>query len=163
MEWSIREKILKTLEEASAGLQQLKDDFFIFGSSALILSGIDIAQTNDIDILTSSADAGLLKTIWREKDLRPGNPPTTIFRSDLSRYRFTHLDIEISGGLSVRCGNRWETVVINACTGLTVNNTVFKIPTLAEQIRILKLFGREKDREKLALIAKTSSYTPHGA
>jgi hypothetical protein len=43
-------------------LDGLRAEWFIYGGAATILSGIDIGTTSDIDILTTSAGTGELRT-----------------------------------------------------------------------------------------------------
>ena len=149
----IKEKIIRTLHEATSGLNSLEDDFFIIGASAIILSGIKIGETNDIDILTSVHDADKLKNAWKDKiEKNPQLKESELFRSDFSRYNFSEMDIEIQGNLHVYKENRWVEVKIGQYTPTTIGDLSLKIPTIDEQIRILQLFGREKDMKRLHLI-----------
>ena len=149
---SIKEKIIQTLHQASSGLQQLKDDFYIFGSAALILSDVNIKHTEDIDIVTSKRDAALLKEIWASHDLNFIPKESDKFRSDLSRYDFGELDIEITGGLEVCSNNEWKPLIIYDYETYPIADVLIKAPTLIEQKNILHLFGREKDLQKIKLI-----------
>lgn len=151
---TIKEKIIRTLHEASFGLQQLKDDFFIIGSAALILSDISIENTQDIDIITSKKDAELLKKIWASYKLNMIPKKSDKFHSDLSRYKFELLDIEIAGALQVYENGKWIPLVINDYKTYPIENLLIKIPTLIEQKNILSLFSREKDLQKIKLIDK---------
>ena len=149
---TIKEKVIRTLHKASFGLQQLKDDFFIIGSAALILSDVDIKHTEDIDIVTSKRDAELLTQVWSEYDLHFTPKDSELFRSDLSRYDFGLLDIEITGGLEVCKNGKWEPLLAYDYETYPIADLLIKIPTLVEQKNILHLFGREKDLQKIKLI-----------
>lgn len=150
---SINEKIVKVVTESYPTLKLLKDDFFVIGSSALILTGIEAGNTSDIDILTSNRDADFLREIWKDKQIKAHTPKRSdLFRSNFSRYKFDILDIEILGELEVNKNNRWEKLIIQEFTTITNKEIQIKIPTLKEQERIFKWFGREKDIIKAELI-----------
>lgn len=147
----IKNKITKTLEEASFGLQVLKDDFFIIGSAALILSDIQLC-TNDIDILVSDRDAEYLKSLWSKRNKLIDGSPTEKFRSNFSRYSFQDIDIEIIGDLEVNVQNKWEKLIIHNFNYFEISKLKIKIPTLEEMKRVLSMFGREKDLKKILAI-----------
>ncbi|MBB4037511.1 hypothetical protein GGR21_003428 [Dysgonomonas hofstadii] len=152
----IREKIIRTLNEATPGLELLEDDFFVIGASAIILSGIEIGNTNDIDILTSTRDSAKLKKIWNDKiENNPLMKESELFKSDFSRYSFSEMDIEIEGDLLVYKENHWLEVNVHKYVSIEINNLFIKIPTIEEQMRILRLFGREKDMKRLKLMQNT--------
>lgn len=148
----IRDRIISTLQEAAPDLRLLPDDVYLFGSSASILSGVEINGTQDIDLLTTTRDAELLKNRWADKDLHVEPKPSGRFRSRLSRYRFELMDIEISGGMEIYVGNAWQPFRIDDCRVADINGLSLHIPTLEEQKRILTLFNRPKDLEKISLI-----------
>lgn len=154
MNFNIHDKILHTLHKAENALLELRDEWFIFGSAASVLSGVRIEKTNDIDILTSERDAKLLKKLWHSRDLHIDSKPSELFRSDFSRYRFDLIDIEICGNLEIYRNNKWQPVTIFDYETLAIGKLLIKIPTLHEQKNILQLFGREKDLEKIKLVEK---------
>ncbi len=148
----LHEKIQQVLKEAYPVLKTLDDNWFIIGSSGLILGGINLKNTSDIDILVSVRDAQKLKMAWKDQRITDfDSSDTELFQSDFSRYNFGVLDIEIIGGLKVYNSGQWIPLIINE--DITISSPYFevKIPTLEEQKRILLLFGREKDLEKVQL------------
>lgn len=153
---NITEKILSVIEEAYPTLKLLQNDFFIIGSSALILTGIGVGDTLDIDILTSSNDADFLRKSWKNRLLKGYKPQQNddLFRSNFSRYNFSLLDIEILGELEVKKNNNWERLIIQDYTVISKDEIEIKLPTIKEQERILRLFGRDKDIFKLNFIEK---------
>ena len=150
----MKEKIIQTLLDARFALLQLQDDFFIFGSAALVLAGVNLEQVGDIDICTSKRDAEILKKLWADKDKQIDSSPSERFRSNHSVYRFNDIDIDVAGGLEVKTNGAWQTLLIDDYLTFSINELSIKIPTLEEQKRILTLFGREKDIEKIKLIEK---------
>ena len=152
---NLEEKIYTVLDKVYPDLKLLYDDYFIIGTSALILSGFKIESTYDIDILMSNKDANYLKKVWKEKNIVDHiTERDDLFRSNFSRYDFDLLDIEIMGNLEVNNNGHWIPLTINEYATFTLNDIEIKIPTIQEQKRIYKLFGRDKDIEKIILIEK---------
>jgi len=146
---SIKEKITWTLKELNPVLQQLQDDYFLIGACALILSDIQIDQTSDIDLLTSSRDAATLKNKWvtHIQNYIPSDQHK--FRSNFARFSFELLDVEVMGDLEVYSDNEWKRVMIKNSANYFNSDFEIRIPTLKEQVGILNLFGRPKDKEKI--------------
>jgi len=152
---TIEEKIIYTLKEASHALLLLKDNFYLIGSAALSLSGVKLDKMYDIDILVSDRDADFLKAEWGNQLINEIiTTDDELFYSKFARYKFSVLDIEIMGDLKVNKKGIWERLEISENESITVGNFEIKIPTLAEQKRILQLFGREKDKKRIKLIDK---------
>ena len=150
-----REKIIQTLKEALPTLKNLKDNFYIIGSTALLLSDIKIDNISDIDILTTENDAEFLRTEWKNRIVKDHILiDSELFSSKFSRNRFSVLDIEILGGLKINIQGQWTKLEILEYKTVTIDNFEIKIPTLKEQKRILNLFGRKKDIVKLNEIEK---------
>ena len=151
---NIKEKIHFTLNEAYPSLKNVKDDYFIIGSSALILSGIEIKNTHDIDILLTDRDVFYLQTEWENRMIKDYiTQEDDLFRSTFSRYRFEKMDVETIGNLEVNKNGIWKPLKIEDYTIITLDTIQIKIPTLEEQMRIFNLFGREKDLEKIKLMS----------
>ena len=147
------EKIHTTLHEALPSLNLLKDDFFIIGSAALTLSGINAGEISDLDILTSKEDAFKLKSEWKSRHIAyPHTIDNHLFHSEFSRYKFSTLDIEIMGNLKINTQGEWQKLLVKEWTTFNIDYLNIKIPTLNEQKRILNLFGRTKDKERIKLI-----------
>lgn len=149
-----KQKVYFTLSEVHEDLSLLKDDWFIIGSSALALSGIEI-EVDDVDLLTSTADASFLKELWKEKAHQTYEPKLgEVFRSNFGRFQFSKMDVEVMGNLEVNKNGVWEKLVINAFEAVSIGDFSVKIPTKQEQKRIFEYFGREKDLKKATLIAQ---------
>lgn len=133
----------------------MKDPFYVIGASALILAGIDLDNTMDIDLLTSERDADLLKTSWKDR-LIPAYAPAGghRFRSNFGRFDFGVMDVEVMGGLEVCRNDEWVLLTVNESVEVSGDGFVVRIPSLAEQKRILHFFGRPKDHEKIRWIEK---------
>jgi hypothetical protein len=128
------------VERLTADLDRLAAPWSLIGSGALILLGVPLEAAADLDVVTSVEGAARLRTVWAAW-LRSGEPklPDGPFRSeDFARYETPWGPVEVMGGLCIR----GEPLVI---TELEPSRP---IPTAAEQLRILRLFGRPKDLAK---------------
>lgn len=155
------EKIKNIIGFISADLAQLQDTFWVIGSSALILSGIRLESSiEDIDLLTSNRDADLLKLVWGTNKLEDYSPAyAEKFLSNFGRFQFSDMLIEIMGDLKFFHENKWQSLEIKEWQEIKINEDIsLKIPTLTEQYRIFKLFGREKDIIKANLILQQTKH-----
>jgi hypothetical protein len=152
----MKNKITQLLASIYPDLQQLKDDHFIIGSCAMLLSDMAVPIVTDLDLLVSSADADTLKHKWTYRTRKGFSPANQhLFRSNFARFDFGELDVEVMGNLEVCKNNQWLPVIVKQTTEVSINGMSFNIPTLAEQRRIFLLFGREKD------IAKANQITTY--
>ncbi|GGD71371.1 hypothetical protein GCM10011514_39310 [Emticicia aquatilis] len=154
------EKIKESITYISEDLTHLQDPFWVVGSSALVLAGIQLESIDDIDLLTSNRDADFLKQLWQNNKLEAYSPAHgDKFLSNFGRFRFGEILIEVMGELKVFHENKWQILRINDWQEVVINEKLsVKIPTLAEQYRIFKLFGREKDLKKANLILQQTTY-----
>lgn len=129
---------------AEAGLH---DPWWIVGSAAAALSGVEGFAPGDVDLLTSERDAEAL--IARHRDAVDGGylpAEGGRFRSRFARFAFAPMPVEVMGGLEVRREGRWDRVEI--AQGLADAPAGVPLPSLDEQIRLFEWFGREKDLDK---------------
>lgn len=149
----LEERVCSVLTEAYPALHRLQDGYCIIGSAALVLSGVGIAHTADIDIQTSVRGADYL---WQEWQTRAVDTPVesnhALFQSHFKRFCFGELEIEILGNLKVKKERGWQKLVVRESITVQRNGMEFTIPTLEELERIFTWFGREKDIEKSVLI-----------
>ncbi len=151
----MRKKIEKVLSVISPDLQILKDNYFVIGSCALVLSGISIKKTSDLDLLVSNEDAEQLKLMWASRRRENYSPSDQhLFRSNFARFYFDELDVEVMGGLEVFRNNGWMQLRNENCLEISIGEQKIKIPTLEEQKQIFYFFGREKDKLKAKLIER---------
>jgi len=111
----------------------------LIGSGALILLGAPIDEAADLDVVTGVDGAGRLAAAWAGwQEPTPPKEPDGPFRSEhFARYVTPWGHLEVMGGLRVRG------------RPLDVSGP---IPGGAEQLRILRLFGRPKDLAKAAVL-----------
>jgi hypothetical protein len=131
---------LRTLvEHVAPDLDAMSAPWALIGSGALILLGMPLETAADLDVVTGVEGARRLRAAWAGW-LDPGElrAPDGPFRSAaFARYRTPWGPVEVMGGLKVR--------------GRSLD-VAGPIPTAAEQLRILRLFGRQKDLAKAAAL-----------
>lgn len=147
-------KITEFFKEAGDDLYQLKHDYYIVGSAAMVLTGCKVDEIGDINILTSSFDANFLQNLWADKIVTDHvYEYERIFRSNSGRFRFSTLDVEVMGNLEVHVGQQWVPLVVRQFMNVEVAGFQVKVPTLKEQYRIYKFFGRPKDLDKAEIVS----------
>ena len=135
------EPLESTLAEVVRMTASLQDDLWIIGSAALSLIGVDVVVA-DVDLLVSGRDAVLLSQGLIPQSKEEGSDR---FRSHYLRYCQTALPIEIMGALEVGVGGRWDRVQPTSRIPIAIRSEKVFVPNATEQLRLLHLFGREKD------------------
>jgi hypothetical protein len=129
--------------------ETFRDSWWLIGSTAMLLSGVDGVVPHDIDVLASERDADAF--IARHADLleRDHRPPgDELFRSRFARFRFVPLPVEVMGGLQVRRDGAWAPVRIEATRMVDCGSAGVPVPAPGEQLRLFEWFGRDKDIDK---------------
>lgn len=122
-------------EHVAPDLDAFAAPWSLIGSGSLVLLGAPVEEAADLDVVTGLDGAGRLRAAWAGW-LEPSQTkaPDGPFRSeDFARYATPWGPVEVMGGLKVR--------------GRPLD-VVGPIPSAAEQLRILRLFGRPKDLAK---------------
>lgn len=121
-----------------------RDPWWVIGSAAMALAGLKDVVVADVDVLTSTADAPLVAAALNAT--RPaGKTGGDRFRSCFFTTSAAPLDIEIMGDLEVLSNGAWVPVRPQTRRAVEVGDVTVFIPHVAEQIEILRLFGRPKD------------------
>ena len=132
------------LDRLAPDLDRHAAPWSLIGSGALILLGLPLGEAADLDIVTSAEGARRLRSAWASW-LRPdeAKAPDGPFRSaEFARYETPLGPVEVMGGLQVRQEGVLRPLVVGD------HEPGWPIPTAAEQLRILRLFGRPKDLAK---------------
>ena len=158
---SLDPHLVATLAGLRPALQAMRDPWWIIGSAGLALAGAFEERPQDIDLLTSARDAQAMRDSWRGHVQAETHPADGVqFRSIYARFAHLPLPVEVMGGLEVRRNGSWEALTVRESETAVVDGFEIRVPALAEQIRVLRLFGRDKDLAKAAraeAIARTST------
>jgi hypothetical protein len=132
----------------------LHDPWWIIGSAAMRLGGIANVEPADVDLLCSAGDADRLMAVWQDHldtAYRPRDDDR--FRSRFARFHHLPMPVEVMGDLQVHVEAGWLSVCVDASQSVRCGEHTVSIPSWQEQIRILRLFGRDKDMVKADLIS----------
>ncbi len=142
--------LAQSLEKVIAAAPQGRDDWWLIGSAAAHLSGVDLAPA-DVDIVAGreTIEAFLAR-------LGPAQPKP----SENGRFRSIPfccipvsggLDIEVMGDLHVLSSGVWQPLILTTRVPVETGHGPVFVPTLAEQVAVFELFGRPKDLAKAAM------------
>jgi hypothetical protein len=140
--------LAETLHVVADDLCALSEDWWLIGSAAMVLMGVDLPAIDDIDILTTPAGARALAARWELEPARPG--PSERFDSEVFFQRAdTPLAVEVMAGFRVKAAGVWTPVLPKTRVVLAER---FFGPARAELLDILALFGRPQDLERARLL-----------
>ena len=149
----IKDKITQSLASITVELQEISPDFYVIGASAMILSGIEVGETADIDILTTEMNSCKLQHLLKTyMEISPETNEDDLFSSNFARFKLPLMDIEVMGDLQIKKNDIWQSVCVKEYKEIFIGNLIIKIPTIEEQKRILSLFGREKDLKRILIL-----------
>lgn len=151
-------ELTRSLELVARAAEVCRDPWWIIGSAAMALVGLEDVTVADVDVLTSRKDAGRM---GGRLGAIPIHKPIDRFRSSfLGTGDTTPLPIEIMGALEVRVEETWLRLTPQTRKKVYLGKTVLFVPSAAEQIAILKMFGREKDLERAAALERRHADAP---
>ena len=138
------------LRQVAALLSDTSDPWWILGSAAMALIGVDPGEIRDIDVLVSSRDARALRECDGVENAADGGSET--YRSAVFlRTQADTLTVEIMAGYDIRRGDIWQPVAPASREKVMVGDAAVFVPSREEQISLLKRLGRDKDRRRLQL------------
>lgn len=141
-------ELAATLDLIAEAGSSLTGPWWVFGSAAMALAGVQGLSPPDVDLIVSEADAGLLLRRW---GLTPEPASQSeLFRSKIfAKARIAPLTIEIMAGFEVKTTEGWRDVRPRTRIAVQRNSGEIYIPSAVEQAEICRLFGRPKDLERL--------------
>lgn len=144
--------LVDTLTEIAAMAPKGSTGWWIIGSGALVLGGITGLPIRDVDILAGKDTAIAFLANW---DLPlPAPKPDPFFRSEpfAQILRPGLLPIDLAGDMHLFENGNWSPVRPATRIAVAVGSTRVFIPSLSDQLNILRRFGRPKDIERAAMI-----------
>lgn len=147
--------LVETLEQIADDLHALTEDWWLIGSAAMVLMGVELAAIDDVDILTTPAGARALAAQW---GIVPTTPrPSDRFASDVFFQRAdTPLAVEVMAGFRVRAADGWTPVLPRSRAPLAGPGGPWFAPSRDELLAMLALFGRTQDAERAVLLRAVS-------
>lgn len=144
--------LAQTLGLLAAAVEGAADDWWIIGSTAVVLHGADLPAVKDVDIVMSARDAAALLD-------RVGAPPepsaSDRFRSAIfGVWRAPPVPVEVMGGFHFARNDGWQAVTFATREPVRVGAARLFVPAAGELADLLLAFGRPKDRARAALLRR---------
>ena len=139
------------LRDVSGALAPARDPWWVIGSAAVALHGADAGEVGDVDVIVSLSDfdrleaSGLIKPI--EKRARDHFNSEKFGRGSVGGY-----EVEYFANLRVFANGEWHLVEFDEAEFVDFQGTEIRIPTRADLIALLELFGRAKDLRRAAAL-----------
>lgn len=139
----------QTVLQATADfLGDTDDPWWVLGSAAMALIGVDPGEIRDIDVLVSPRDAQKLMHVHRLANQADGG--TDRFRSDcFLQPCLGDIPVEVMSGYRIFERGDWVSVAPATRLAITLGAATVFVPDRADQIDLLKRLGRPKDMERL--------------
>jgi hypothetical protein len=141
----------ETLAEVARISAQLRDDWWVIGSAAIALTGINI-EVLDVDLLVSERDGRLLLDVWAAPMVATDNQDR--FRSIHGVHTGTPIPIAIMGALEVKVEDRWAPVTPNTRDPVDLPAGRIFIPDTADQLALLLMFRRPQDLVRAEMLMR---------
>jgi len=142
------------LVELHSALSGIKGEWIIIGTSSLYLMGYPVTP-NDIDMLADQLTSAEIETALISHRIDTAVKPNEKFRSRFSQYIINGVSVKLMGNLEVYSGNGWILLrekIMNPQNILYANKG-FIVPSITDQVAIYSLFGRDKDKSTLQMLA----------
>ncbi|HEX8214649.1 MAG TPA: hypothetical protein VF582_04165, partial [Allosphingosinicella sp.] len=128
------QRLADTLDVLTALAVELRDPWWIIGSTAALLVGAH-DEVADVDLLTSECDA---RRLLKDRSSEPPLPSPLFHSSMFGRLSIAPLPVEVMAKLKVR----GELLVPRSRVRISWRESALYVPSIEEQIDILRLFGR---------------------
>ena len=128
-----------------------EDPWWIIGSAAVALHGAAAGEVADIDVIVSPRDFAGLEAAGH---LRPVHDRTRdhFNSAHFGRGSASGMEVEFFAELKVNSGGTWHLVSFEGAEIITCDGAAVRVPSKADLIGLLELFGREKDLQRAAAL-----------
>lgn len=131
-----------TLAEVARVGATLQDDWWVIGSAAIALTGINI-EVLDVDLLVSERDAQTLLSGWAAP--KTATTGQDRFRSVFGEHAATPIPIVVMGRLEVHQDDQWVPVSPTTRVRTEVAGGAVFIPDPDDLLALLLMFRRPQD------------------
>ena len=138
---------LQTLNVLGPFLSSMHQNWCIVGSTGLVLQGIE-TRTEQIEIITDAAGAKKLRGfLSRFKKSGVEDDLSSTMSSEVELYQIDGITVRVLSNLKVKVNESWVRLLelITKKEVFDFNGYDMVIPSLADQLKISRIFGREKD------------------
>ena len=149
-------ELIKALHLVAKHGAEIQGDWWIIGSTAALLAGVDSFNPDDVDLFgKSEVMTAFLRPFGHEPVSTPN--PHQLKSNPYQRITVPNATpIEVMGGLEVFSEGHWRNLVVK--TRLKVNGfgAPLWVPSMLEQVTIFEMFGRPKDLAKAAILRSSN-------
>lgn len=129
-------------------LSGTENPWWVLGSAAMALIGVDPGEIRDIDVLVSPSDARMLMRTHGLTNQADGG--TDRFRSDcFLRPALGALPVEVMSGYQIFERGNWMPVAPASRQAVRIGDATIFVPDRADQITLFQRLGRPKDMDRL--------------
>ena len=140
-----------TLAEAARVGSTLRDDWWIIGSAAIALTGVNI-EVLDVDLLVSERDAQALLAGWAAPKTATSGQDR--FRSVFGEHAGTPIPIEVMGRLEVNLDDQWVPVAPTTRVETALAGGTVYIPDPDDLLALLLMFRRPQDLVRAEMLLR---------
>ncbi len=148
--------LAKALQLVAQHGAQIEGDWWIIGSTAGLLAGIEGFIPDDVDLFGST---NVMTAFVKSFGLEPVSSPSHHQFKSTPYQRIKLLDatpIEVMGGLEISTGGDWNRLDLKTRLPVSGFGAPLWIPSIEEQIAVFELFGRLKDLAKAKILRSVS-------
>lgn len=143
------ERVRSLLRPLVADLHACDPHWVVFGSAAIALCGYDV-QVHDVDVMMSEAGLEQFRLRYARWCECLDVPSGSLFRSFMSRFNIEGHRLEVCGPLEVCREGTWQSVRVD---DVATTPDGIRHCSADECRRLLRLFGRPKDLQRLQLMS----------
>ena len=145
-----------TLHSVARAMAVFPEGWWIIGSAAVLLHGVEAGRVNDIDLLI---DMSLAEAVLERLGIGPLTlPPDPLFRSTVfAQSKAWPVPVEVMAGFQVKAGGRWRRVEPLSRHRVPVDDGVLFLPDRDELLSLFHLFGRSKDAPRIAALERAGA------
>ncbi|MGN1256585.1 MAG: hypothetical protein ACI4UA_05415 [Bacteroidaceae bacterium] len=138
-------EIIRAVRMVSPYLCQADPSWCIYGSCALALNGLPDVEVHDVDILLTESGVRRMLALLPQVRLYDRDAPGGRFRSLHAWVDVEGVEIDLSGDLEVLHESSWTPVRVDR----VLQSDGIRYASLQDCVRLLRLFGRPKDLQRL--------------
>jgi len=142
-----------TLHGVAEVMASFPRGWWIIGSAALALHGVDAGAIHDVDLLI---EPHLADAVFDRFGIAPvAMPPDPLFRSlAFARWTVSPVPVDVMAGFAVAVAGQWQQVEPRTRQRIEIADGALFVPDRQELLDLLRLFGRPKDAPRIqALVA----------
>lgn len=148
-----------TLCSVAEVMASFPEGWWIIGSAAVALHGIDAGWVHDVDLLI---DARLGDAVLDRLGVAPIIlPPDPLFRSTMfARWDATPVPVEVMAGFQVATTGHWQPVELHTRQRIDMAKRPLFVPDRQELLGLFCAFGRTKDAPRIQALLSAGAARP---